>query len=324
MEKLPKIALPAIIAAIVLIILLAKSAVTIQSGQAGVLYKTFDDGVVTNEPALGEGFHLIAPWNKVFVYEVRQQEILDKMSVLSSNGLDIKLEASVWFQPSYESLGKLHQEKGEMYKERILLPAIRSAARSVVGRYTPEQLYSSKRDVIQQEIFIETQKIVKDQFIQLNEVLVRDVTLPPTIKDAIERKLKQEQESLEYEFLLVTASKEAEKVIIEAQGKADANRILNTSLTEKILQDKVPSENAAINIKLKKAVTMTGRGEVGVGMEPFLYNLKLTPMFFGQKNQWVVNYKANNNGESVEKEGNLLSFGNRWEGRRGQAKPNNG
>ena len=264
MEKLPKIALPAIIAAIVLIILLAKSAVTIQSGQAGVLYKTFDGGVVTNEPALGEGFHIIAPWNKVFIYEVRQQEILDKMSVLSSNGLDIKLEASVWFQPSYESLGKLHQEKGEMYKERILLPAIRSAARSVVGRYTPEQLYSSKRDVIQQEIYIETQKIVKDQYIQLNEVLVRDVTLPPTIKDAIERKLKQEQESLEYEFLLVTASKEAEKVIIEAQGKADANRILNTSLTDKILQDKGIEATVKLSESNNSKVVIIGSGASGM------------------------------------------------------------
>lgn len=91
----------------------------------------------------------------------------------------------------------------------------------------------------------------------------------------------------------------------------------------KILQDKVPSQNAALNVKLKKSVTMTGRGEVGVGMEPLLWNVKLTPMFFGQKNQWVVNYKANNNGESVEKEGNMLSFGNRFEGRRGQASPNN-
>ena len=264
MEKLPKIALPAIIAAIVLIILLAKSAVTIQSGQAGVLYKTFDGGVVTNEPALGEGFHVIAPCNKVFIYEVRQQEILDKMSVLSSNGLDIKLEASVWFQPTYESLGKLHQQKGEMYKERILLPAIRSAARSVVGRYTPEQLYSSKRDVIQQEIYIETQKIVKDQYIQLNEVLVRDVTLPPTIKDAIERKLKQEQESLEYEFLLVTASKEAEKVIIEAQGKADANRILNTSLTDKILQDKGIEATVKLSESNNSKVVIIGSGASGM------------------------------------------------------------
>ncbi len=264
MERLPKIALPVIIAAIVLIILLAKSAVTISSGEAGVLYKTFDNGVVTDKPPLGEGFHLIAPWNKVFVYEVRQQELFEKMNVLSSNGLDIKLDASIWFQPQFENLGKLHQEKSEMYKERILLPAIRSAARSVVGRYTPEQLYSSKRDAIQQEIFEETKNIVKDQYIQLNEVLVRDVTLPPTIKDAIERKLKQEQESLEYEFRLVTASKEAEKVIIEAQGKADANRILSASLTDKILQDKGIEATVKLSESANSKVIVIGSGNSGM------------------------------------------------------------
>ncbi|MCW5516719.1 prohibitin family protein [Muriicola sp. Z0-33] len=238
MDKLPRIALPAIFIIILLIILVSKSAVVIGSGEAGVLYKTLGDGVVTDEPPLGEGFHIVAPWNRVFVYEVRQQEVFEKMKVLSSNGLDIQLDASTWFQPKYEDLGKLHQEKSEQYKERILLPAIRSAARSVVGRYTPEQLYSSKRDAIQVEIYEETKKIVDDQYIQLNEVLIRDVTLPPTIKEAIERKLKQEQESLEYEFRLVTAAKEADKVRIEAQGKADANKILSASLTDKILQDK--------------------------------------------------------------------------------------
>ena len=79
------------------------------------------------------------------------------------------------------SLENCTKKKSEQYIERVLLPAIRSAARSVVGRYTPEQLYSSKRDAIQQEIFEETQKIVADQYVQLNEVLVRDVTLGPTV-----------------------------------------------------------------------------------------------------------------------------------------------
>ncbi|WP_100615804.1 prohibitin family protein [Confluentibacter citreus] len=264
MEKLPKVTIPVIITIIILIIVLAKSAVTIGSGEAGVLYKTFDNGVVTDKPPLGEGFHIVAPWNKVIVYEVRQQEILEKMNVLSSNGLDIKLEASVWFQPDFKNLGKLHQEKSEMYKERVLLPAIRSAARSVVGRYTPEQLYSSKRDAIQQEIFEETKKIVEDQYIQLNEVLVRDVTLPPTIKDAIERKLKQEQESLEYEFRLVTAAKEAEKVIIEAQGKAESNRILSASLTDKILQDKGIDATMKLAESPNSKVIVIGSGDSGL------------------------------------------------------------
>ncbi|MDO7171406.1 prohibitin family protein [Mariniflexile sp. AS56] len=264
MEKLPKVALPILVVAIIIIVLLSKSTVTVASGQAGVLYRTFDNGVVTDEPPLGEGFHVVAPWNRVFVYEVRQQEILEKMNVLSSNGLDIKLEASVWFQPNFIELGKLHQEKSEMYKERVLLPAIRSAARSVVGRYTPEQLYSSKRDAIQQEIFEETKKIVEPQYIQLNEVLVRDVTLPSTIKDAIERKLKQEQESLEYEFRLVTAAKEAQKVIIEAEGKAESNRILSASLTDKILQDKGIDATVKLSESPNTKIIVIGSGDSGL------------------------------------------------------------
>lgn len=90
----------------------------------------------------------------------------------------------------------------------------------------------------------------------------------------------------------------------------------------KILQDKVPSDKAALNIKLKKSVTMTGRGEIGAGMDPFLWNVKLTPMLFSKKNQWVLNYKANNNGESVENEGKMLAMGMRWEGTRRQASQN--
>lgn len=99
--------------------------------------------------------------------------------------------------------------------------------------------------------------------------------------------------------------------------------VLENHQPVKILQNKVPSDQAAINIKLKNSVTMTGRGEVGTGFgDPWLWNVKLTPMFFGQKSQWVVNYKTNNMGEQVENEGNILAFGNRFEGRRINASQN--
>ena len=264
MEKLPKIGIPIIVILVILIIVFAKSAVTINSGEAGVLYKTFDNGVVTDQPPLGEGFHLIAPWNKVFVYEVRQQELFEKMKVLSSNGLEIQIDASAWYEPVYKDLGNLHQSLGKDYLGRVIQPAIRSAARSVVGRYTPEQLYSSKRDAIQEEIFEETKKILDNQYVQLNEVLVRDVTLPNTIKEAIERKLRQEQESLEYEFRLVTAAKEADKVRIEAQGKADANKILSASLTDKILQDKGIDATLKLAESENAKVVVVGAGDSGL------------------------------------------------------------
>lgn len=99
--------------------------------------------------------------------------------------------------------------------------------------------------------------------------------------------------------------------------------VLENHQPVKILQDKVPSDQAAINIKLKNSVTMTGRGEVGSGFgDPWLWNVKLTPMFFGQKSQWVVNYKTNNMGEQVENEGNILAFGSAWEGKRSNTSQN--
>lgn len=260
----PKLGLPIIFAVIIVIIFFSKSFVTVEAGEAGVLWKRFAGGVVIDEPALGEGFHVVAPWNKVYIYEVRQQELFEKMKVLSSNGLEIQIDASAWYLPVYKDLGNLHQSLGENYLDRVIKPAIRSAARSVVGRYLPDELYSTKRDAIQVEIFQETKKILEKQFVQLNEVLVRDVTLPNTIKDAIERKLKQEQESLEYEFRLVTAAKEAEKVIIEAQGKADANRILSASLTDKILRDKGIEATLELAKSPNSKVVVIGSGKDGM------------------------------------------------------------
>jgi len=260
----PKRGLFLIAAVIFAIIFISKASVTIKSGEAGVLYKRFGGGVETEKPPLSEGFHIVAPWNDVIIYELRQQSRSDRMDVLSVNGLEIKVDATVWFQPDPENLGKLHQEKGENYVERILGPAISAAAREVVGRYTPEQLYSSKRDIIQKEILEETMNGVQDQYIVVNRVLVKDVTLPTAIKEAIERKLKQEQESLEYEFRLTKAKKEAERQRIDAEGKAAANRILNASLTDKILQEKGIEATLKLAESTNSKVIVIGSGKNGM------------------------------------------------------------
>jgi regulator of protease activity HflC (stomatin/prohibitin superfamily) len=133
-----------------------------------------------------------------------------------------------------------------------------------VGRYTPEQLYSTKRDAIQNEIFEETRDNVLSQYIQLNSVLVRDVTLPTAIKEGIERKLVQEQESLEYEFRLVKAEQEAERQRIDAEGKAIANRILSASLTERILKEKGIEATLKLSESPNAKVIVIGSGESGL------------------------------------------------------------
>ena len=265
MDKLSKVGLPVIATIFLAFILLMKSAVNIGYGEAGVLFKTFGGGVVVDEPPLGEGFHIIAPWNKVYLYNVKQQEVFEsQMQVLSSNGLEISLDVSVLYQPKAAELGLLHQTKGSNYLDIVIVPNIRAVARSVVGRYTPEQLYSTKRDAIEEEIYDELKKGVESQHVQINDVLVRDVTLPNTIKQAIERKLSQEQMSLEYEFKLESARKEAEKVRIDAQGKADANRILNSSLTTNILRDKGIEATTKLAESPNSKVIVIGSGKDGL------------------------------------------------------------
>ncbi len=261
--QFPKGGLFLVIVIVLGIILVSKSTVTIGPGEGGVLFERFGDGINT-EKTYGEGLNFVAPWNNMLVHKVRQQSISDEMNVLSVNGLEVRVNGTIWYEPEYENLGYLIKTKGQDYVRELLNPAINAAARSVVGRYTPEQLYSSKRDVIEKEILEEVQSELDGQFLNVKRVLVEDVKLPATIKTAIERKLKQEQESLEYEFRLVTAKKEAEKVRIEAQGKADANRILSASLTEKILKDKGIEATVKLSESSNSKVIVIGSGKSGM------------------------------------------------------------
>jgi regulator of protease activity HflC (stomatin/prohibitin superfamily) len=225
-----------VISALVLIVLIGKSTVTVNAGENGVVFHTFRNGINVNEKPMGEGFHFIAPWNKIFIYSIKLDEKAEDMLVLSSNGLEIKVDVSVWFRPLPERLPSLVKEISRDYEGIIVIPAVRSAARSVIGRYTPEEIYSTKRDAIQDEIYAETKRILEQKYIAVDRTLIRSVILPETIKKAIESKLEQEQLALEYEFKLDRAKKEAERQRIAADGEAVANRIINTSLTDNLLK----------------------------------------------------------------------------------------
>ena len=259
----PKGGMMFLIVGAILLILFTKSTVTIGPGEGGVVFERFGGGINT-EQTYGEGFQIVAPWNRMIVRKVRQQSLTDEMNVLSVNGLEVKVNGTVWYEPEFVNLGNLIKTKGEDYERELLDPAINAAARSVVGRYTPEQLYSSKRDVIEQEILEEVQKVLKDQYLIVKRVLVEDVKLPTTIRTAIETKLKQEQESLEYEFRLAKAKKEAERQKIDAEGKATANRILSASLTDKILQEKGIEATLKLSESTNSKVIVIGSGKDGL------------------------------------------------------------
>lgn len=209
---------------------------TIESGSRGVLYKKFAGGVDTEEPSYGPGLHFIMPWNDMIVYETRQQEMKETMEVLSSNLLKIQLDVTVLYQPDADALGLLEVTRGKSYHEKVVRPVTRSVVRKVMAKYLPEEINTTKREEIELEIRDGLREGLNTNYVQLNELLIRNIILPPTLQAAIERKLKQEQESLEYEFRIEKAQKEAERKKIEADGIRKFQEIVSKSITKDLLK----------------------------------------------------------------------------------------
>ena len=249
------------IAGLIFIVLFGSSMFyTINPGEKAVLFKKFGGGL-DKETIYGQGFHVIAPWNDLIDYDVKIHETFEKMEVLSKNGLSIKIDLSFRYNPVPEKIGYLHDEIGKNYLERIIKPEIRSVTREVIGNYLPEELYSTKREAIEDEIENLTRISVQNKYLNLDAILIRDVTLPQTLRTAIEQKLKQEQESLEYEFKIDKARKEAERKEIEAKGIAEFQKIVTRTITPQLLKWKGIEATQEIAKSPNAKVVVIGNGE---------------------------------------------------------------
>jgi len=238
--------------------------VTIPSGHAGLLFHTFGDGVDPNEEPMNSGFHFKAPWNKVYQYEIRQKERMEQLEVLSSNLLKIEMDMTVFYQPDFNQLGLLEIERGKNYEEKVVVPAMRSVAREVIAKYLPEEFNTTKRDEIQQEIDERMKEKLSENYLQLNDVLIRNIRLPIKLEEAIERKLQQEQESLEYEFRLEKASKEAERMRIEAEGIHDYQEIVSRGISQELLKWKGIEATSALANSTNTKVVVIGSAKDGL------------------------------------------------------------
>jgi len=252
------------VAVLFILIFWSRITITIQPGHAGLLYHTFGSGISTSESPMGQGFHIIAPWNKVLIYEIRQNEKSETLNVLSSNLLDIKLDVTVFFQPVYSDLGRLEIERGSNYVNDVVIPVMRSVTREVLAKYLPEEINTTKREVIEQEIFDETSLKLKDNFVQLNDILIRNITLPDKLRASIEKKLQQEQEALEYEFKILKEAKEAQRKKIEAEGIQDFQRIVTQSITDKLLKWKGIEATENLSKSTNAKIVIIGNSKDGM------------------------------------------------------------
>ncbi|MFT4680205.1 MAG: regulator of protease activity HflC (stomatin/prohibitin superfamily) [Flavobacteriales bacterium] len=222
---------------LVAILFVKNTFVILQPTERGVVFKKYTSGLDT-EHVLTEGLNLVAPWNDVIKFEIAEQQIEETMDVLSQDGLAISIDVSLRFRLIPGSVGYLYKAFRTDYISNLVRPELRSAVRRTVGQYTPEEMYSTKRQEIETLIEDNTRKILANNHIELKALLFRSIKLPTAIQKSIEEKLSADQEAQKYSYLIEQEKKEAERRRIDAEGKAAANLILSASLTDKILREK--------------------------------------------------------------------------------------
>ncbi|MDX2429623.1 MAG: prohibitin family protein [Bacteroides sp.] len=235
----------------------------LKPGERAVIFKKFGAGLVKDD-ILIPGFHVVAPWNDIIRYDVREQKAEETMDVLDKGGLSLNVDVTIIFNPFYNKIGYLHENIGTNFVSVMVIPNVRSSVRAITGRYTAEEIYSTKRGEVETQIIESTRKALADKDIEMKDLLIRSITLPEKIKAAIESKLQQQQEALAYQYRLDREKSEADRLRIEAQGIADYNAIISASLTTNILKQKGIDATLALANSANAKVVVVGSGKDGL------------------------------------------------------------
>ncbi|MBK8291619.1 MAG: prohibitin family protein [Flammeovirgaceae bacterium] len=261
-RRLPFIIL-AIIAFIVLLALSSSLFYTISATERAVIFYPLGKGM-DKDNIIGPRTHMKAPWNEVYFYKVNEMSSEENMDVLDKNGLSIHIDITVRYYPIPDKIGYIHEQFTTDYESVLVIPEVRSTVRQVMGRYTAEEIYSTKRAEVETAITTETETILNKKSVHATAVLIRSIMLPEQIKVAIENKLQQEQEALAYQFRLDKEKSEAERKRIAAEGESRANNIINNSLTDKLLKMRGIEATMELSKSPNSKIIVIGSGKDGM------------------------------------------------------------
>lgn len=244
--------------------------IQIEPGQVGVktLFGKVQPGV------LNEGLNVINPLIDVVRFDARTQNYTmsgvqdegqkmgdDAIRVLSADGLEVVIDLTVLFRIQGEKAPELLRSVGRDYRDVIVRPITRTKIRDFAAYYDAVSLYSTKRDEFQQRLTQAIEAEFSNRGLVMEQVLIRNISLPESVKAAIEAKINAEQESQKMRFVLDKERQEAERKRVEAQGIADYQRILTLSLTDKLLQyEQIKAQKEIATSPNAKVIIMNGKG----------------------------------------------------------------
>lgn len=187
-------------------------------------------GVVRTPSGMDPHIYTPGDWriggnDRATIYSVRSQERAERLEVQSSDGLGIILDTSIRFHAVPGEVLALDQELGPGYYSVLLGPTLKSQARRVVGRFTPEQIYSTQREQIEKEIREGIETAIRGRHVVLEAVLVRNVVLPAQLQAAITDKLEAEQSALKMKFVIAQQEAEDQKALEETRASAERSKI---------------------------------------------------------------------------------------------------
>jgi regulator of protease activity HflC (stomatin/prohibitin superfamily) len=272
-KKIPQIARPLLVGryiGIILIILgiLTSSFVQIEAGNVGVK-KLF--GKIQND-ILGSGLHLVNPLYVIEEMDVRTQNYTmsglhdesqrsgdDAIRVLTADGLEVTIDLTVLYRLTPTEAPRIIRETGKDYQDKIVRPIARTKIRDNAVYYEAVALFSTKRDEFQDRIFKGIEDEFKRRGLFLENLLVRSIALPATVKTSIEQKIQAEQEAQKMQFILQKERQEAERKRVEAQGISDYQRIISESLSEKQLKyEQIKAMKELAGSQNAKLIMMSG------------------------------------------------------------------
>ena len=258
---------------------LTSCVIQIDAGETGVK-KLF--GRVQND-VLSSGLHFVNPLLEIEKLDVRTQNYTmsgvadeghkagdDAIRVLTSDGLEVTIDLTVLYKLVPSDAPNLIRETGLDYNDKIVRPLTRTKIRDNAVYYEAVALYSTRRDEFQQRIFASIDGDFKRRGLKLEQLLIRNITLPQSVKASIEQKINAEQEAQKMQFVLQKERQEAERKRVEAQGIADYQRIINEGLTDKQLQYETIKAQLELSKSQNAKVIIMGRG----GSAPVILDAK--------------------------------------------------
>lgn len=202
------------------------SCAEVDNGFRGVAYKPYAGGLDPTH-VYSEGVDMGISWllNDMIEYDCRQKTMTIELTPLDSNQMEVKMEASVFYRVMPDKIGYLHKEKGRDYEKTYIEPNFKGAIKNVVGNYTAQKMVTSKRDIIETEVKTILDKAFLVNHIICDDIIISDVNLPPTIREAITEKMTQDEKNLTAEKKKVQEENLASAKVAKAKGDSAAKVI---------------------------------------------------------------------------------------------------